>query len=169
MWPLDVATYELRLFHTTANAPPSAILSHTSGDGEVLFHDLRDLEHAKGKQGWQKIAYNFNKRSAMASNGRESTPAALTEAVAPSFRKLSIQCSRYINSRDFTTCIWLTSRVMLCCEMTWTKSIRIQRRYLPPRAQHYRISLVLDGGREDGRSRSSSLRPEYCFSTVCEV
>lgn len=55
MWLLDVETFQLKFF--AAQPPGYAILSHTWGDDEVIFQDLRDIEHAKQKLGWKKIAY----------------------------------------------------------------------------------------------------------------
>ncbi|KAK5122565.1 hypothetical protein LTR85_003828 [Meristemomyces frigidus] len=56
MWLLDTTAYELKYFFSAAKAPPYAILSHTWDDGEVLFSDIQELENAKSKQGWDKIA-----------------------------------------------------------------------------------------------------------------
>ncbi|KAK7455252.1 hypothetical protein VKT23_011124 [Stygiomarasmius scandens] len=51
---LNTRTFRLREFHTYT--PPYAILSHTWEDEEVIFQDMQDLEAAKRKTGWFKIA-----------------------------------------------------------------------------------------------------------------
>ena len=57
MWLIDVGSLELRFF----NNPPEeyVILSHTWGDNEVLFQDMKaeDKSLARGKKGWEKIQY----------------------------------------------------------------------------------------------------------------
>ncbi|KAK6438082.1 hypothetical protein LTR95_005715 [Oleoguttula sp. CCFEE 5521] len=55
MWLLNATTFELKYFHSVAQAPHYAILSHTWEDEEVIFQDMRDLETARVKQGWQKM------------------------------------------------------------------------------------------------------------------
>jgi len=53
MWLLDTTTYKLVFF---INPPGKyAILSHTWGDGEVIFQDMADLVAAKAKPGWPKV------------------------------------------------------------------------------------------------------------------
>ena len=55
MWLLDTSTLELRDF-VGASIPPYAILSHTWGDDEVTFKDMRKYrEAAKNKAGYTKI------------------------------------------------------------------------------------------------------------------
>jgi hypothetical protein len=60
MWLIDVGSLKLRFF----SAPPEeyVILSHTWGDDEVLFQDMKaddaaSLAAARGKKGWDKIQY----------------------------------------------------------------------------------------------------------------
>nr|OQO31307.1 hypothetical protein B0A51_03285 [Rachicladosporium sp. CCFEE 5018] len=57
MWLLNARTFELKYYHSVAQAPHYAILSHTWEDEEVIFQDVRDLESARTKQGWLKIQY----------------------------------------------------------------------------------------------------------------
>lgn len=53
----------MRLIHTKTLAlescgpdiPEYAILSHTWGDGEIMFQDWNDLEYCRSKNGWFKI------------------------------------------------------------------------------------------------------------------
>ena len=55
MWLLNTATLELKDF-VGAGIPPYAILSHTWGDDEVTFQEMRkDREAAKGKVGYTKV------------------------------------------------------------------------------------------------------------------
>ncbi len=54
MWLIDTATYVLTFF-ASADDVEYAILSHTWGDDEVVFRDMKDLEKAKKKAGWAKI------------------------------------------------------------------------------------------------------------------
>lgn len=55
MWLVDVDTYELRFF---ANPPLEyAILSHTWGEDEVLFQDMKNPVLAQHKAGWLKIQF----------------------------------------------------------------------------------------------------------------
>lgn len=51
---LNAHTMELRSF--MSESPPYAILSHCWGRDEVVFSDLMDLESAKHKRGFRKIA-----------------------------------------------------------------------------------------------------------------
>jgi hypothetical protein len=37
--------------------PPYAILSHTWGEQEVVFNDLKDIETAQSKEGYRKIRF----------------------------------------------------------------------------------------------------------------
>jgi Heterokaryon incompatibility protein (HET) len=55
MWLLNTATLELKDF-IGASVPPYAILSHTWGEDEVTFRDMRkDREAAKTKAGYTKV------------------------------------------------------------------------------------------------------------------
>jgi len=55
MWLLETSTLELRDF-VGASIPPYAILSHTWGDDEVTFKDMRKYrEAAKNKAGYTKV------------------------------------------------------------------------------------------------------------------
>jgi hypothetical protein len=55
MWLLNTATLELKDF-VGVGIPPYAILSHTWGDNEVTFRDMRkDRKAAKGKAGYTKV------------------------------------------------------------------------------------------------------------------
>jgi hypothetical protein len=55
MWLLETSTLELRDF-VGASIPPYAILSHTWGDDEVTFKDMRKYrEAAKDKAGYTKV------------------------------------------------------------------------------------------------------------------
>ncbi|PMD28638.1 HET-domain-containing protein [Hyaloscypha hepaticicola] len=55
MWVLETSTLELRDF-VGASIPPYAILSHTWGDDEVTFKDMRKYrEAAKNKAGYTKV------------------------------------------------------------------------------------------------------------------
>jgi hypothetical protein len=55
MWLLETSTLELRDF-VGARIPPYAILSHTWGDYEVTFKDMRKhREVVKNKAGYTKI------------------------------------------------------------------------------------------------------------------
>ncbi|RYP50841.1 hypothetical protein DL768_003759 [Monosporascus sp. mg162] len=55
MWLINVHTYEIHEFFGV-QIPCYAILSHTWGDGEVSFSDMRRGE-ARGEAGFQKIQY----------------------------------------------------------------------------------------------------------------
>ena len=55
---INVETFELESFADHTNAHKYAILSHTWGEDEVLFHDVQPVTEAtKGKLGWKKIEY----------------------------------------------------------------------------------------------------------------
>jgi hypothetical protein len=58
MWLINVSTLNLEFFMR----PPSqyAILSHTWGDDEVLFNEMRDISQARTKMGWAKIELTCN-------------------------------------------------------------------------------------------------------------
>lgn len=58
MWLISIHSYELRNFSKPAEIPLYAILSHTWGDDEVSFEDMRDVEKAKLKKGFRKIEYS---------------------------------------------------------------------------------------------------------------
>ena len=51
---LKIETHQLESYQNWDIVPPYAILSHTWGEGEVLFHDV-STGCAKTKQGWSKI------------------------------------------------------------------------------------------------------------------
>jgi hypothetical protein len=49
LWTKDIIRSE--------EVPPYAILSHTWGEQEVVFDDLKDIENAQSKEGYQKIRF----------------------------------------------------------------------------------------------------------------
>lgn len=51
-----INTYTSKLENFPGKPPKYAILSHTWGDGEVLFQDVADLERARSLAGYDKIA-----------------------------------------------------------------------------------------------------------------
>ncbi len=57
MWLLNVSSYELQDFLTPESSPAYAILSHTWGDDEVSFQDIKSLGQARLKKGFRKIEY----------------------------------------------------------------------------------------------------------------
>ncbi|KAH7324433.1 heterokaryon incompatibility protein-domain-containing protein [Stachybotrys elegans] len=57
MWLLDTTSYELKAFLNLEEIPGYAILSHTWGDEEVSFQDIKRLSHARTKKGFRKIEY----------------------------------------------------------------------------------------------------------------
>lgn len=60
MWLLCARSYNLEFFINDDVAPPYAILSHTWGEEEVTFQDMRDTRHpdqVRRKAGFTKIEY----------------------------------------------------------------------------------------------------------------
>lgn len=51
---INCKTYAIEEFQD-ADRPQCAILSHTWGQGEVLFEHMDKPRHAKKQRGWQKI------------------------------------------------------------------------------------------------------------------
>lgn len=65
MWLLDVNTLELVFFvDETAIKEQYAILSHTWGEEEVLFADIKDLERARKMKGYDKIYWTCQQAKA---------------------------------------------------------------------------------------------------------
>ena len=53
---INAKTLKLEQFVDARSAPEYAILSHTWGTDEVLFHDMAQLDSvARRKDGWRKI------------------------------------------------------------------------------------------------------------------
>lgn len=58
MWLLHARNQTLKYFHSEEQVPGGyAILSHTWGEEEVTFDEIRDLESAQKKAGYTKIRY----------------------------------------------------------------------------------------------------------------
>ena len=56
MWLIDTTTLHLTWRIEVTHGAPYAILSHTWAAEEVTFTDMKNLETAKRKIGWHKIA-----------------------------------------------------------------------------------------------------------------
>src|ERR1700753_3096180 len=54
MWLINTTTLELEFF-VNPEKSSYAVLSHTWGDGEVLFQEFQNLNTAKSKDGFSKI------------------------------------------------------------------------------------------------------------------
>ena len=55
---VNASTLELEEFVDLRDVPKYAILSHTWGNDEVLFHDLAKPDKvARRREGWKKIQY----------------------------------------------------------------------------------------------------------------
>lgn len=58
---INASTMKLEEFVDGRKAPKYAILSHTWGSDEVLFHDMANVDAvARKKEGWKKIQYACN-------------------------------------------------------------------------------------------------------------
>ncbi|KAI9150707.1 heterokaryon incompatibility protein-domain-containing protein [Paramyrothecium foliicola] len=57
MWLINVNSYELKSFLDLKKRPQYAILSHTWGEEEVSFQEIKTLDQARLKNGFRKIIY----------------------------------------------------------------------------------------------------------------
>ena len=98
----------LKTFNDERHLPKYAILSHTwmADEDEVTFSDLQDIENAKLKPGWKKIAYSRDEAKADGLDWiwidtcciDKSSSAELTEAINSMFRwyQNAEQCFAYL-------------------------------------------------------------------------
>ncbi|KAK3380582.1 heterokaryon incompatibility protein-domain-containing protein [Lasiosphaeria ovina] len=107
MWLLNTADYSL----TSVLYPERyAILSHTWGDGEVTFDDIKNLDNASKKAGWDKIAQTCRLSAAQGFEYAwidtccidKSSSAELSEAINSMFKwyKNATVCYAYLSDLD---------------------------------------------------------------------
>ncbi|KAK0723401.1 heterokaryon incompatibility protein-domain-containing protein, partial [Lasiosphaeria miniovina] len=109
MWLLNTADYSL----TSVLYPERyAILSHTWGDGEVTFDDIKNLDSASRKAGWDKIAQTCRLAAAQGFEYAwvdtccidKSSSAELSEAINSMFKwyRNATVCYAYLSDLDPT-------------------------------------------------------------------
>jgi len=129
MWLINAQTLKLEEFIPPVTTP-YAILSHTWGDDEVSFADMKNLDEASSRTGFAKIAATC--RRALLDGHQyawvdtccidKSSSAELSEAINSMFSwyQASVLCYAYISGpvtidthtpsgrRDFASCRWFT-------------------------------------------------------------
>ena len=103
MWLIHAETFQLRFAEPTEDY---AILSHTWGDDEVLFQDMKDLAVAKTKKGWRKIELTCRQARAHGLTWAwvdtccidKTSSAELSEAINSMFRwyEMSTRCYAFL-------------------------------------------------------------------------